>query len=69
MIGPEYIQVAIKSEIAAAKLQWIGADQAELPDPQSLALERKKYQEQFGEVFAKQMNGNIISLLNYSSLL
>lgn len=53
MIGPEYTQVAIKSEKAAERLKWIGADQAELPDTESLDMERKKYQEQFGAVLER----------------
>ena len=53
MIGPEYIQVAVKTEKAAAQLRWIRSKQIERQDAQALRIERENYQKRFTEEFVK----------------
>ena len=42
MIGPEYTQVAIKTEKALANLRWIRSEQIERTDAQTLKKEQKE---------------------------
>ena len=46
MIGPEYTQVAVKTEKAAGQLRWIGAEKISRPPVN--AEEQAAYQEAFG---------------------
>ena len=47
MIGPEYTQVAIKSEKAAQQLQWIRSERIERLDGATLKAEQDLYQKAF----------------------
>lgn len=53
MIGPEYTQVAIKSEKAAAQLRWIRAEKITGLDESVKKAEQDEYQEVFAEVMQK----------------
>ena len=53
LIGPEYIQVAIKTEKAAANLRWIRAARIDRPDAQALKAEQEAYQERFAEELSR----------------
>lgn len=53
MIGPEYTQVAIKTEKAAKQLRWIGAEKIKRMDEEALKEEQDDYQKLFGEELAK----------------
>ena len=55
MIGPAYMQVAIKSEKAVRKLKWIRANRIERTDAGTLKEEQHAYQEQFAEELDKLM--------------
>ena len=50
-IGPEYVQVAVKTKKAAGQLKWLSAEQIESMDP-SL---KEKEQNEYLEAFAKAM--------------
>ena len=47
MIGPEYTQVAVKTEKAAKQLRWIRSERIERMDAEQLKAEQDAYQEQF----------------------
>lgn len=49
MIGPEYTQLAIKTEKAAARLHWIRAERIERLQTQALQAEQEAYQQMFAE--------------------
>ncbi|MBQ6622073.1 MAG: DUF3990 domain-containing protein [Mogibacterium sp.] len=49
MIGPEYTQVAVKTELAAARLRWIGAERIERADKETMREEQEAYQRCFAE--------------------
>ncbi len=51
LIGPEYIQVAVKTEKAAGQLKWLCSERIESMDP-SL---KEKDQNEYLEAFAKAM--------------
>ncbi len=53
MIGPEYTQVALKTEKAAARLRWLRAERIERPDAETLAAEQEAYGERFAEEVMK----------------
>lgn len=53
MIGPEYTQVAIKTEKAAERLKWISFEKIKKVDDKTLRAEQKEYQERFAEEMAK----------------
>ena len=53
MIGPEYTQVAIKTEKAAELLKWISFEKIKKVDDKTLRAEQKEYQERFAEEMAK----------------
>ena len=55
MIGPEYTQVAIKSQKAVDQLRWIGSHVIEDVDTYQAALQKEKeeYQQRFAEVMEK----------------
>lgn len=55
MIGPEYIQVAVKTQKAADHLKWIGADQVtDVKEyKEQLKIEQEKYQAQFAMTMEK----------------
>ena len=53
MMGPEYTQVAIKTEQAAKQLRWIGAEKIKRMDEEALKGEQDDYQKLFGEELAK----------------
>ena len=53
MIGPEYTQYAIKTEKAAERLRWIGAERIEMEDSQTLKAEQEEYQDLFAKEMAK----------------
>ena len=57
MIGPEYTQVAVKTEKAAAQLRWLYAERIERPDAQTLKAEQAAYQEAFAAEMAKLEEG------------
>lgn len=52
MIGPEYTQVAVKTDRAAARLTWLGAQKVPDIEAHRAALEDEKaaYREQFAEL-------------------
>ena len=47
MIGPEYTQVAVKTEKAAKQLRWIRSERIGRMDAEQLKAEQDAYQEQF----------------------
>ena len=47
MIGPEYTQVAVKTEKAAKQLRWIRSERIERMDAAQQKAEQDAYQEQF----------------------
>ncbi len=53
-IGPEYVQVAIKTEKAAGRLQWIGAERIESMDPSLKEKEQKEYLEAFAKAMEEK---------------
>ena len=53
MIGPEYTQIAIKSEKAAKQLRWLRAERIERMDESLLRLEQETYQEEFAREMEK----------------
>lgn len=55
MIGPEYIQVAIKTQRAADRLKWTGAEKITdvAKHRASLRREQEEYQERFAAVMEK----------------
>ena len=55
MIGPEYTQVAIKSEKAAKQLQFIGSEKIERIDGEQLKAEQDAYQKAFALELEKIM--------------
>ncbi|MBR5637984.1 MAG: DUF3990 domain-containing protein [Pseudobutyrivibrio sp.] len=55
MIGPEYVQVVIKTEKANSKLKWLSSDElsrAQLAEYQKIMM---KENEEFQELFAKKL--------------
>ena len=58
MIGPEYTQLAIKTEKAAAKLKWLGADKIERADVKTRKAEQEAYQEKLAEELEKILDGD-----------
>ena len=50
MIGPEYTQVAIKTEKAVKQLQWIRTEKITKPDAAVQKAELKEYDAAFGKV-------------------
>ena len=52
MIGPEYTQVAIKTERAAGQLHWIRSEKIERIDKDNLKAEQDAFQEQFGKALS-----------------
>ncbi len=53
MIGPEYTQIAVKSERAVAQLRWTGATRIEQPDSLTKKTEQKAYQTEFAKRLAE----------------
>lgn len=53
LIGPEYIQAALKSEKAAAQLTWTGAEA--MRDPERYRQILRKEQEAYRKLFAEAM--------------
>lgn len=53
MIGPEYTQVAIKTEKAADQLRWIGSERIERIAGDELKAEQEAFQKAFGEALGK----------------
>jgi len=53
LIGPLYEQIVIKTEKAASRLRWIGAETITGMDRES----RRAEQEQYQAVFAETMEG------------
>ncbi|MCR4657282.1 MAG: DUF3990 domain-containing protein [Lachnospiraceae bacterium] len=49
MIGPEYIQVAIKSEKAVKQLKWIKSERIDRVDAEIQKAEQEAYQKRFAE--------------------
>ncbi len=58
MIGPEYTQVALKTEKAAGRLRWIRADEAPRPDPETRRAEQHAYDISFAEVLQEIMGAS-----------
>ena len=52
LIGPEYTQVAIKTEKAAGQLHWIRSEKIERIDKDNLKAEQDAFQEQFGKALS-----------------
>ena len=50
MIGPAYIQVAIKTEKALKNLRWLGANRIERMEKEKLKEEQERYDLLFGKV-------------------
>ncbi len=57
MIGPEYTQVAIKTEKAAANLKWIRSERISRKDAATLKAEQDAYQEVFSSELEKLSEG------------
>ena len=57
MIGPEYTQVAIKTEKAASQLRWIRSEKIERLSGDVLKAEQSAFQERFGAELEKIMEG------------
>ena len=55
MIGPEYTQVALKTEKAVAKLRWIRSTRIERMTGEALKAEQEAYQEEFSAALEKMM--------------
>lgn len=55
LIGPEYIQVALKTEKAAEKLKWIRSQRIERTDSETLNKEQRDYQKKFADEMTKLM--------------
>lgn len=55
MIGPEYTQVAVKTEKAANQLRWVGSERIERIAGDELKAEQDAFQEAFAEVLGKIM--------------
>ena len=53
MIGPEYTQVALKTEKAAGQLRWIGSERIERIARDDLKTEQDDFQEEFGAELGK----------------
>ena len=53
MIGPEYTQVALKTEKAAGQLRWIGSERIERIAGEDLKTEQDAFQEEFGAELGK----------------
>jgi len=53
MIGPVFIQVALKTEKAASHLRWIRAERIGHPDSEALKAEQEAYQMQFAAALEK----------------
>ncbi len=49
MVGPEYTQVAIKTEKAKGNLRWLRAEKIKRADAQILKKEQEEFQRTFGE--------------------
>ncbi len=52
-IGPEYTQVTVKTQKAAARLRWLGAEAVSGLDPALREAEQAEYQRAFGIVMAE----------------
>lgn len=50
-VGPEYIQVAIKTQRALSNLKWISSERIERGDPEYYKKEQDEYLRRFAEVF------------------
>ena len=50
MIGPQYVQITIKTEKAAGQLKWVSSQKAEKPDLKSRKQEQEEYSLAFAEV-------------------
>lgn len=50
MIGPEFTQVAVKTEKAAGRLRWIRSEKITRPDPESRKAEQEAYDADFARV-------------------
>ncbi len=57
MIGPEYIQVAIKTEKAVKQLKWIRAERIDRADARIQKAEQEAYQRSITELFKKDFTG------------
>ena len=55
MIGPEYTQVALKTEKAAGQLKWIRSERIERLSGDLLKSEQEAFQERFGAELEKIM--------------
>ncbi|SHJ62919.1 DUF3990 domain-containing protein [Pseudobutyrivibrio xylanivorans] len=55
MIGPEYVQVVIKSEKAKAKLEWLSSDELSREQLAGYQKVMAKENEAFQELFAKKL--------------
>ncbi|MBP3878156.1 MAG: DUF3990 domain-containing protein, partial [Lachnospiraceae bacterium] len=53
MIGPEYIQVAVKSEKALSQLRWERAEVITRVDAETYRKEQEEYQKAFAEAMEK----------------
>ena len=53
MIGPEYTQVAVKTEKAADHLRWIGSERIERIAGDELKAEQAAFQKAFSEELGK----------------
>lgn len=55
LIGPEYTQVAIKTQKAADRLKWLGSEVINRADPEILKAEQEAYQKEFAAEMEKLM--------------
>ena len=53
MIGPEYVQVAVKTEKAVSQLRWTGSERIKRFDEKQLKEEQREYQRQFAEAMSR----------------
>ncbi len=58
MIGPEYTQVALKTEKAAGRLRWIRSEEAPRPDPEQRRAEQHAYDISFAAVLQEIMGAS-----------
>ncbi len=53
LIGPEYIQAAVKTEKALKNLRWLKAEKVARLDKETRKKEEEAYQEEFGKAIAR----------------
>ena len=57
MVGPEYTQVALKTEKAASQLQWIQSSRIARMEPSHRKAEQDAYDVSFARILQKIVDG------------